>query len=337
MLHIHNGDASANIAKQSSLPGEHFAFREALIDGPIPAEVKDVNAFKLIRARHLSDAYGVDPKQGLRDLTAQEAKLASFREHDEVVLWFEYDLFCQIHLIYLLDWYGRQQLEHTRLSLICIGEFSGKENFRGLGELTAEELASLFPRRQQVTQAQLDLATAAWQAYCSADPTDIEKFLQTDTLALPFLEASLRAHLRRFPSNKNGLGRIEDRALELIYQGHHRFTDLFPKFAEAEPVYGLGDAQLWAAIRRMIAAESPLLMVAGLENERPDRQTLTPEIVSKAGFKLTELGHAVLRDEADFVFLAHIDYWLGGVHLKGSRDLWRWAEQAETVFLSRPH
>jgi hypothetical protein len=337
MLHIHNGDASANIAKQSTLPGEHFAFREALIDGPTPAEFADVNSFRLIRARHLWLTYGVDLNECGQDLRAQEAKLASFSEHDEVVLWFEYDLFCQIHLIYLLGWFGRQQLGDTKLSLICIGEFPGKKTFRGLGELTAAELASLFPMRQQVTRAQLDMATAAWQAYCSAGPTDIEKVLETDTSSLPFLAASLRAHLRRFPSNKNGLGRIEDRALELVGKGHDRFSELFMKFGEVEPVYGLGDAQLWIALRRMIAAQQPLLEVEGLENKHLDRQPLTPEVVRNAKFRLTESGHAVLSDEADFVLLAHLDYWLGGVHLNGSRGLWRWDEQVQTVFLSSPH
>ena len=76
-----------------------------------------------------------------------------------------------------------------------------------------------FPARQQVTDKQLALAASAWEAYCSSNPTDIENVLQGDTSPLPFLSAALRAHLKRFPSTKNGLGRIENRALELIHAG----------------------------------------------------------------------------------------------------------------------
>ena len=109
MLHIHNGDAAANVAKQTALPGEHFAFREALISGPTPAEVKD-NDWRLVRARHLREGHGADLKQVLNDLRQQEERLATFRDHEEVVLWFEHDLFCQLHLIYSLDWFAQQEM-----------------------------------------------------------------------------------------------------------------------------------------------------------------------------------------------------------------------------------
>jgi hypothetical protein len=36
MLHIHNGDSTANKMKEAEFPGEHFAFREALATGPAP-------------------------------------------------------------------------------------------------------------------------------------------------------------------------------------------------------------------------------------------------------------------------------------------------------------
>ena len=198
MLHIHNGDSSANIAKQSSLPGEHFAWRESLITGPTPAGVGG-NEWRSVRAQHLSKAYGVNLQECERGLLDQEKKLSSSEEHEELVLWFEHDLFCQTNLLYLLNWFAKEDTGSTKLSLICIGEFPGKENFRGLGELNAEQMASLFPGRQQVTSAQLKLAELAWQAYCSPDPAEIEKVAQTADL-LPFLEQALRAHLRRFPA-----------------------------------------------------------------------------------------------------------------------------------------
>ena len=59
ILHIHNGDASADVAKQSSIPGEHFAWREALIDGPAPVAANE-DEWRRVRARHLSEAYGVE-------------------------------------------------------------------------------------------------------------------------------------------------------------------------------------------------------------------------------------------------------------------------------------
>jgi len=220
---------------------------------------------------------------------------------------------------------ARQILEtrKARLSLVCIGEFPGKQNFRGLGELNREQLASLFPARQPVTEQQLKLGEAAWQAYCSNDPTAIEAFLEEDTSALPFLREALQAHLRRFPAVENGLGRIENRALQFIDKGVDSFSNLFQRFSDAEPVYGLGDAQFWLVLKRLIVAVEPLIEVSGIPRAGLD-QPLTPEIARKAKFRLTPAGVAVLNNEVDFVTLNGIDQWLGGVHLEESGRTWRW-------------
>jgi hypothetical protein len=345
MLHIHNGDASADTARQTSLPGEHLAWRESLITGPTPAGLSG-DEWRRIRAQHLSASYEPDLQECEAELLRQEEALAAFAGHDEVVLWFEHDLFCQLHLLYLLNWFSQSveiggEIERsvkTKLSLICIGEFPGKENFRGLGELNAEELASLFPARAQVTPEQLSLAATAWAAYCSPDPTEIENVLRTDTSALPFLQAALQAHLRRFPATTNGLGRIENRALELIEKDVQSFADLFARFGALEPVYGLGDAQFWLALQRLSLAPKPLITIAKRRTaednaDRNDRdpQALTPEVVQNARCELTELGRSALKAEVDFIALNGIDLWLGGVHLHDEDRLWRWDEESARI------
>jgi hypothetical protein len=341
MLHIHNGDSTADTARQSSLAGEHFAFRESLITGPTPSDLSG-NEWRKVRAGHLYESYGGNAGECEESLLRQEEKLASFSEHDEVVLWFEHDLFCQLHLLYLLDWFSQRDLGKTKLSLICIGEFPGKENFRGLGELSAEQLASLFPARQQVTGQQMNLAISAWQAYRSPKPTDIEKVLLGESSTLPFLRAALQAHLERFPSTKNGLGRIENRALEFIAGGLHNFVDLFSRFVDAEPVYGLGDAQFWLALHRMKAARKSFVQITGRENggngnhgqDSKQFQELSPEVVHMARLEMTALGESALKGEADFINVNGIDLWLGGVHLTQKDTLWRWDEESGKVVSS---
>ena len=225
-------------------------------------------------------------------LRVQEEKLASHPEDDEVVLWFEHDLFCQTNLIYLLSWLGERRTANTKLSLICIGEFPGLPNFRGLGELNPEQMASLFDKRHEVSQAEKALATAAWQAYCSPDPTAIQAFLQTDTSAMPFLRRALELHLERFPFVSNGLGRIENRTLEFINEGARSFGELFPRFGDAEPTYGLGDAQFWNSLRRMNEARRPVLNII---NGNKSHSSLTPETLNQMTFEITDAGAAVLN------------------------------------------
>src|SRR5881628_2167259 len=107
--------------------------------------------------------------------------VSKFLDHEEVVLWFEHDLFCQVQLIYLLNWFSRRDLGNTKLSLICIDNFPGVEHFRGLGQLNEQQLATLFPTRRKVATDQLNLGSKAWQAYASPAPTEIESLLKSNT------------------------------------------------------------------------------------------------------------------------------------------------------------
>src|SRR5438105_6416252 len=232
VLHFLNGESTAQTLRQTSIPGELFSFADVLIDGPAPAGLNQ-EAWRAVRVRHLSDAYGVDPAEAQRGLLRQEQALASYFDHEEVVLWFDQDLFCQVNLLYLLDWFSQRELGRTRLSLICTDEY--------VGTLSPERLASLFEARAEMATATLRLAARAWEVYCSEDPTAIETLLASDTSALPYLRAAFISHLARFPSVRNGLGRIENQGLDLIAGGANDFARLFLKFQSAEPMYGLGD------------------------------------------------------------------------------------------------
>jgi hypothetical protein len=326
MLHIHNGESSANTLRQSTVAGEHFAFRDALIGGATPAGLDHAD-WRRLRATHLSASYGVDREKCEMDLLRQEEILASYVDHDEVVLWFEHDLFCQVNLIYLLDWFSRRDLGPTKLSLICIGEFAGVEDFRGLGQLTVDQLSSLFDLRHEVTAAELELAVSAWSAYRSPDPTAIESLLSGDTSAMPFLGAALRCHLARFPSVRNGLGRVESRGLELIARGIDKFADLFWQFGAREPIYGLGDFQFWLALKQLGTAPNPFLT---FENGQSLHGLIDSTKLNKTKVVLTPQGEAALRGEADYVEMNGVDEWLGGVHLQTDR-VWRWDEASEKI------
>jgi hypothetical protein len=67
-----------------------------------------------------------------------------------------------------------------------------------------------------IDETQYCTARAAWNAFTSPDPTDIERFIATDTSALPFIAAALRRHLEQFPSADNGLSRTERQALSVL-------------------------------------------------------------------------------------------------------------------------
>jgi hypothetical protein len=325
MLHIHNGDSSANSLKESGIAGQHLAFREALCVGPVPQNLAEDDGLD-VRAGFLAGDYAIDFAKCREELVAQQAALAGIPEHEEVVLWFEHDLFCQVHLVYLLSLIAQMDVSKTKLSLVCIDEFPGRENFRGLGELTAEEMASLFDKRVTISEAQKQVAVQAWWAYGQPTPQALESLLQQDTSALPFLRAALHKHLQRFPSVKNGLGLVENRVLELISQGYDKFASLFSAFGSGEPLFGYGDAQCWNDVKRMAQAKTPLLQIDVGDFDEAMRTNAFIE----ASLCLTRFGETVVSGHADSIRENGTDLWLGGVHLSAD-NLWRWNADSQAL------
>jgi hypothetical protein len=56
-------------------------------------------------------------------LKACDDALAAFPQHEEVIIWLDHRLSDQLILMKVLDWFGRQNLGATKLSLICVGRY----------------------------------------------------------------------------------------------------------------------------------------------------------------------------------------------------------------------
>ncbi len=296
-----------------------------MVCGPTPGDLSD-DEFLEVRARHLATAYEIENDQCAADLRQQRTALENFADHEDVVLWFEHDLFCQVHLVYLLNWFAHHDLGRTTLSLICIDQFPGVNDFRGLGQLNESQLKSLFPQRRAVTAAQLQLGQKAWVAYSSSTPALLQDLISAKTDALRFLKPAFTKHLERFPSVRNGLGRIENVLLELIAEGDKDFKSLFASFQRREPLYGFGDAQIFHHLQRLASATHPLLTM-----NNPQVRLADSSRIAETSFEITEQGRRTLIGEEDFVRLNGIDFWLGGVHLKNQTPGWRWIEATQSL------
>ena len=304
MIHLVAGDSALGTLKETSVPGEKLSIDDVPMEGPIIDGLKAEGAW-IARAEYLQ-RFSIPMKQYLSGRVKRDRILVDSLSHDEIVLWFEFDLHCQANLLYYLDWYASHDLGQTRLMLICPETFSGRPTFRGLGELRREELESLFPTRGEVTSDQKRVAQRAWRAFSSDDPRTIEQFIQSDSSALPLVVPAMRAHLERFPSTTNGLGVISRKALEVLNEQPLPFRKLFPRLSGTPEVFrhGMGDLTLLAYLDTLSSGPFPL--------------------ISKDGeFEITETGRRVLENKADAVELNGIDVWYGGVHLTPD-NLMRW-------------
>ncbi|SFB51828.1 protein of unknown function [Cohnella sp. OV330] len=312
MLHIVNGDSVGDKLRKGNIRGDVLVWREVYPVGPTFVKM-DAPQARTARAAYLERTMGIPADEYAAACASQEQILQNFRQYDEIVLWFEHDLFDQLMLGYLLHWFSQQELGDTVLNLLCIGAYPGIERFHGLGQLTVEQLETLAGTWSRIGERELETGRRIWEAYASSDIGQHVGILQEDTSALPFAHAALEMHLSRLPSAFNGLGIVEQTVLALVRDGTDTPLELFKEVGDRLILLGMGDLEFWYRLRRM--AEQPHAL---LDIRSPSAMPGGPENV----VSLTETGWAVAAGIKDGQ-LKGLDEWYGGLHLQGDPS-WRW-------------
>jgi hypothetical protein len=323
ILHVHNGDFARDKLAASGVPGDHAVYADALHHGPLLPIDAPAERRRAVRAAAGAEAGWASERDILDMLAKWDRELERWAEYDEVVLWFEHDLFDQLLLVRHLAWFAEQPLGRTVLSLICIGEYPGMPAFKGLGELSPDQLAPLLGTRQPITPRQLALGSRTWHALAAEHPAAVEALLDEEDLTpLPFLRAALRRFLQELPDRESGLGRLERAVLQGVRDGITDPVKLFRAVHDADDVFFVGDLSLWHCIRVMAAGPHPLLTFDPPAGNGP---------APFGALALTSEGHDVLDGTVDRIRLAGIDRWWGGVHLHGREVPWRWDRHAQRV------
>lgn len=327
MLHIVNGDSVAEKLRQGIVSSDILVWREVYPHGPVfvdPAALDN----RSVRAQYLEQTLGIPRSEYIQISETQEKALADFHNYEEIVLWFEHDLFDQTMLCYLLHWFSGQSLLKTKLNLLCIGEYPGIELFRGLGQLSKEQLGTLSGTWKTIGTEELDLGKEFWQAYASPDPMLLQQLLNNDTSALPFAHEAFQMHLSRFPSTHNGLGIVEQTTLEMIHAGINTPNELFEQVGNKLHTLGMGDLEYGHLLTKLSQDPHPLLQIHGLK-KFPANNESSPFHNGKV--VLTELGKNVMDGKEDWGAIKGIDEWYGGVHLQGYSPRWRWNSTRQTI------
>jgi hypothetical protein len=318
-LHVANGTSTTDSIRAAGIPGTCSIWADPLYEGPVPAGVTDAELIA-VRARFLA---GPDPADAdpVDDLRRWRAVIDRHDSYDELILWYEHDLFDQLNLIQVLSWIRERLPAGQPVSLVCIGAFPNRPAFKGLGELTPGDLAALLDTRQPVSAAQYALAGRAWEAFRQPDPGPLDALRRSDTAALPFLAPAIERFLQEYPWTTDGLSRSERRLLRLAEPGGIDLRSAFPRMHDDEQAYYVTDCSL-ASLAETLSGSSPPLLTRGPGSGGG---------ILQGSVTLTETGRAVLAGQRDRVETCGIDRWLGGVHLQGDAAAWRWDENRRSI------
>jgi Domain of unknown function (DUF1835) len=299
-LHVTNGDGALYLLKKAGMLGTHVAWRDALNEGPVPAGLS-LEETSALRARYLSERGHGNPIKLIHEFERRDAQLRDAGEFDEVVLWFEHDLYDQLQLLQALTALEELDLEPGRISVVQCDHY--------LANMTVDEIFPLFSKRRTATPAIFKSARRTWERFTSASPADLYAAAGEDAIGLPFLRTSLQRLCEEYPWKRDGLSRSQRQALYAVIQGPGRPEELFARAQAREEAYFLGER----AFSRMLAE---LGRGAGALLEEEEGK-LVP----------TLLGRRVLAGDADWLEDHAIDRWIGGVHLVPT-SVTRWDDDA---------
>src|SRR5258706_6059520 len=142
IVHVCNGDSTADTLSLADLPGDIRVWADALDQGPV-LPVSDAEHYKLRGEFWAALGHG-PPSDGAQQLASWDKGVDDATAAEEVILWFEHDLFDQLALVRLLARLARRGLPQ-QLTIVSIDRHPERPNFLGLGQLPPEQLPSPWP------------------------------------------------------------------------------------------------------------------------------------------------------------------------------------------------
>jgi hypothetical protein len=300
-LHITNGDGALYLLKKAGILGTHVAWRDALNEGPAPAGLS-LEETSALRATYLAARGYGNPIKLMHDFERRDSLLRRAGDFEEIVLWFEHDLYDQLQLLQAGTALAQLDLEPGRVSVLQTDHY--------LASMTVDEFSAIFPKRRTATPAIFKSVLRAWERFTSESPADLYQAAKEDAIGLPFLRAALRRLCEEYPWKHDGLSRSQRQALHAVAQGQARREELFARAQAREEAYFLGERLFDKMLDDLATGQGALV-----EEE-------------EGGLVPTALGRRVLAGDADWLEEHAIDRWIGGVHLT-RENLTRWDDDTE--------
>jgi len=238
IYHVLPGDAQGEEFTKVKIDGEVIVCRECLAVGDVDAET--LPEFWEQRAHFILSEYGEDELEYHEKVAAELAKLLDVIEHDEVDLWFEYELFCSVNM-----WFCLWLLSETKASVYRVEPIvrSEADRWLGFGGLDAHELNVCFNARTQFSAIDIALGAGLWDAFRTKDNARLADLSASTSPCFPYLREVCEAAIEKDTRPREIIAEIQ-------FEGNTEFDDIFPEFIRRAGEYGFGDLQVRRLMER---------------------------------------------------------------------------------------
>lgn len=223
----------------ADIVGEQIICRECMCTGPVDAS--SLPALYQQRKSYIEELTGSTVDYETAGVQEFE-QIINIPEDSEVNLWFEYDLFCQVNLwfvLYLLSITAKRKT----IKLVLPDDRSPY----GYHRYNDNDLKELFNKRHTINADQQ--IGAIWTAYTLRDPIMMRETGKLLTESNPKLSEAIYLQIERLePEEDPILTKLRAIVTELNTED---FGSIFRLFQERHLYYGLGDLQMMNLLNRL--------------------------------------------------------------------------------------
>lgn len=247
-----NGDALTERFLALGLEGTVIVTREAMISGSL--EGNTLVEFYRNRANYLIGPGASDLQQYYAYSVSEFDKICTARDRDRFFLWFGYDLFCFMNMLFVIS--RIRSLGIQKEIRIAYPSFLSEEKvWNDFGKAGVTDLQYSLDHAIIVDEEHQVLAEKLWLAFRKENLEEIGELSLRQSNAFPYLRSVCKAHIDRFPRNGRP-GKPEAILSEIIRKGKKDFSSVFVDFQKTQGIYGFGDTQVKEIYDRVIGSEN---------------------------------------------------------------------------------
>ncbi|TVZ28266.1 uncharacterized protein DUF1835 [Gillisia sp. Hel_I_86] len=241
-LHIANGNILAQNILDLGIQGDIVVWREMLCEGPTTYELGTPEFIKM-RTAFLKKGYQINPEDYKEKFLDELHKLDRIKNVDEIILWFEFDLFSHINMIAAISRLIENKID-LPVYLVCSKKLKGEKEFQPLSQLSLKHLKNHFDQKIPLNEDDLEMANVIWQYYNEENPLKLKALIKQKS-NFEYLSSCVRTHIERFPNSKTGLNTIEANILRLIKENNiTSLNQLLGYSIQYQGYFGYGERQI---------------------------------------------------------------------------------------------
>jgi hypothetical protein len=238
IYHILNGDSLAYSFPDTNIEGDIIVVREGLINGDLSGN--NLHDFWQSRAKYMK----ISETEYNNSVVKEFEKIINAPDNSDFNLWFEYDLFCQVNMWFVISLINSLSIQKKVFAVYTSYlDRNDKQFWNGFGQANTDELKVCYVNRIPFNDNDLQFGQDIWAVYKSNDLEELTRLAENQSPTFPYLQEVVKAHVERFPQDGTD-GRPERVLKEITENITTNFHQVFEEFWNSESIYGFGDTQL---------------------------------------------------------------------------------------------